>query len=106
MNLLEELAKTAREPVKAGELRRAKDFYLGQMDLGLENSMNQMLWAGESALTLDKCRDPHEVMRAVEKVTANDLKRVAKNIFKTDSLNLAAVGPSLPEKEFEKLLSF
>jgi len=44
----------------------------------------------------------------VERVTADDLKRVAIDIFRTDSLNLAVVGPQGGrfEKNIKKLLSF
>ena len=95
-----------REPVKADELRRAKDFYLGQLDLGLENSMNHMLWVGENIVTLDKCRTPEEVTLRVEAVTPEDIRRVARDLFKTSALNLAMVGPAQSEKEFVDLLSF
>ena len=104
--ILKELGKVTREPVSDGELRRAKDFYLGQLDLGLENSMNQMLWVGENLVTLDKCRTPEEVVTSVEAVTPDDLKRVAATLFKTQTLNLAMVGPEQSEKEFSELLSF
>ncbi len=106
--ILEELDKVAQKPVKDDELRRAKDFYLGQMMLGLENSMNLMLWIGEGLVTLDRCRTPEEVAREVSKVSASDLKRVATNIFRASALNLAIVGPhgeSL-EKSLSKILSF
>ncbi len=106
--ILGELSKTARVAVGRDELKRAKEFYLGQMDLGLENSMNQMLWAGEGVVSLDRCKTPEEVTRQVERVTADDLKRVAGDIFRTDSLNLAVVGPqgSRLEKNIKKLLLF
>ena len=104
--ILKELAKTARELVPSEEMRRAKDFYLGQLDLGLENSMNQMLWVGENIVTLDKYRTPEEVTQQVEKVTAEDLRRVAETVFKTNSLNLAMVGPVKSDKELESLLHF
>jgi len=104
--ILKELEKVTSEPVSADELRRAQDFYLGQLDLGLENSMNQMLWAGESVVTLDRCRTPEEVTRAVEAVSAEDIRRVAQSLFKTSSLNLAVVGPPKSDKEFNDLLHF
>jgi predicted Zn-dependent peptidase len=104
--ILKELMKLAREPVTADELRRAKDFYLGQFDLGLENSMNQMLWLGEDALTLGRLRAQDEVRLKTEAVTSSDIHRVARDLFKTASLNLAVVGPSKSEKEFGDLLHF
>jgi predicted Zn-dependent peptidase len=106
--ILCELKRTAREPVGEAELRRSKEFYLGQMDLGLENSMNTMLWAGESVMSLGRVRAPQEVAAAVEKVTAEDLRRVAETIFKTEALTLAVVGPSRGslERDLAKHLSF
>ncbi len=99
--ILKELGRVRRELLKADELKRAKEFYLGQLDLGLENSMNQMLWAGESAVSLGRLRSPEEVARGIEKVTAKDLRRVAKELFNTKSLNLAVVGPRSDKLENE-----
>ena len=104
--ILKELDKVTRESVPEDELRRAKDFYLGQMDLGLENSMNQMLWVGENIMTLGRCRTPEEVKERVEQVTPDDLRRVARELFRTNSLNLAMVGPGRSEKDLDALLRF
>jgi predicted Zn-dependent peptidase len=104
--ILKEMEKISREPVSADELRRAKDFYLGQLDLGLENSMNQMLWVGENVVTLDKCRTQEEVSAQAEKVTPDDIRRVAAELFKTPQLNLALVGPEQSARELQEMLSF
>lgn len=106
--ILRELQRTVNEPVGEAELRRSKEFYLGQMDLGLENSMNTMLWAGESVMNLGRVRSPQEVIAAVEKVTAEDIQRVAKTIFTTKSLTLAVVGPAGDnlQDDLAKRLSF
>lgn len=103
--ILKELSKITRETVSPEELRRAKDFYLGQLELGLENSMNQMLWAGENAVTLNRCRSTEEILERVEKVTPEDIRSVAKQLFKDESLNMALVGPKQSEKEFGSLLT-
>jgi predicted Zn-dependent peptidase len=102
--ILKELEKISKEPVPAQELRRAKDFYLGQLDLGLENSMNHMLWVGENIVTLDKHRTSGEITERVEQVGPEDLQRVAQNLFKTNSLNLAMVGLIESEKQFHDVL--
>ena len=91
--IMKELEKTAKDPVRSDELKRAKEFYRGQLDLSLENSMNNMLWAGESMVTLGRCRTAREVTGLVEQVTAGDLKRVAENLFKNRAFRLAIVGP-------------
>ena len=104
--ILAELERVTREPVKADELGRAQEFYLGQFELGLENSMSQMLWNGENLMSLGHLRDPEEIVKKVRKVTAEDVIRVASGIFKTTALNLAMVGPSLSEKDYSAILAF
>ncbi len=97
--ILKELDKTTRESVGSEELTRAKEFYLGQLDLGLESSMSLMLWVGESAVCFDKYRTAEEVIKKVEKITAEDLQRVAGEIFSAHSLNLAVLGPKVDHLE-------
>ena len=104
--ILKELERIAREPVKADELTRAREFYLGQFELGLESSMSQMLWNGENLMTLGHLRSTEEIIQNVRKVSTDDLLRVAASLFKTSSLNLAMVGPSLSEKDYTPILSF
>ena len=105
--ILKELLKMMETPVLKDELKRAKDFYLGQLDLSLESSMNQMLWAGESIVSSGKRQTYDQVSTEVEKVSPDNLKRVAKSIFKSRSMCLAAVGPKASdlEKEFSRFLS-
>lgn len=105
--ILNELKKAAEKSASDDELKRSKEFYLGQLDLSLENSMNQMLWAGESITSSGKRHSYEEVQTAVEKVGPDDLKRVAKEIFQAKALHLAVVGPTAPslEKDFSHFLS-
>ena len=107
--IVKELEKIAETPPKEDELERSKEFYLGQMDLSLENGMNNMLWAGESAVTLGRCRTPEETIRRVEAVTAASLSRVARELFKAHPAYLTIVGPGIGNAErrsLENLLSF
>ena len=91
--ILKELRRVTEEPVDPRELDRAKEYYLGQLELGLESSMDAMLWAGESLVCLGRYRTPEEVMRGVKKVSAVDVRRAACTLFKTQSFHLAAIGP-------------
>ncbi|OGW82533.1 MAG: hypothetical protein A3C47_04165 [Omnitrophica bacterium RIFCSPHIGHO2_02_FULL_51_18] len=105
--ILSELKKITREPPPKDELRRAKEFYTGQMELGLESAMSHMLWVGESMVCLGRCKTPGEVLERVAKITSGDIRRVARGIFKSDRCYLAAVGPRVDkmQKNFSKLLS-
>jgi predicted Zn-dependent peptidase len=70
--------------------------------------MSQMLWVGESLVRLGRCRTLQEVLDGVSKVGPEDLRRVAGEIFKNRSLNLAVIGPRIEEleKDFRGALAF
>lgn len=103
--ILKELDRVRREAPGEDELMRSKEFYLGQLELGLENSMNNMLWVGDSVVTLGRVRTPGEVVQAVERVTPDDLRRVAKDLIRTEALNLCVVGPGADEKDLRSRLA-
>lgn len=103
--IIQELGKAAKTFVREDELTRAKEFYLGQLDLGLESTMNQMLWVGDSVNSLGRIKTYEEVMQAVQKVTLERIQEMAKQVFKIERLNLAVVGPKPEslEKSFKNL---
>ncbi len=96
--ILKELYKTRSTLVTLDELRRAKEFYLGQLELMMEDTLDQMLWIGESTAALDKVYTLNEIIKGVRKSTRQDLKIVAGDIFKKEKLNVALIGP-LKEQE-------
>ncbi|MDD5724917.1 MAG: pitrilysin family protein [Candidatus Omnitrophica bacterium] len=99
--VLRELEKVKKNLVSEGEFRRAKDFYLGQLSLALEDTMEDMLWMGESVSCLDKVFSFSQVAQAVKNVSRGDLRLLAGSIFKPGLLNLALIGP--PAKD-EKMI--
>ena len=88
-----ELARIRRGRVGAAELRRAKDYYAGQLAIGLEDTMDQMLWMGEQAVTVGRVARPQQLLAYVARVTPRDIQRVARHLFVTQKLHLAVVGP-------------
>ncbi len=104
--ILKELEKIKHNGAQKDEFTRAKDYYLGQVLLGLEDTLDHMLWIGESLISLGKTRNLHDVVREVKKVKLSDIARVARDIFRPERYNLAVVGPITgpQEKELHKLL--
>lgn len=96
--ILRELEKTKKSAVSAGELKRAKEFYLGQLLLALEDTLDHMLWIGEATAALDKTYNLKEVMKEVNKISLEDIREVAGSVFKEERLSLAVIGP-LQDKE-------
>ncbi|MBI4398370.1 MAG: insulinase family protein [Candidatus Omnitrophica bacterium] len=90
--ILRELDKIRKKPVSDDELRRAKDYFLGQFYMGLEDTLDQMSWLGERALYLKDTPDPFQIRREIEKVSPEDITKTARDIFKNEHLNLALIG--------------
>jgi len=99
-----ELARAAAKPPSAGEVRRAKDYAIGQMRLALESTSNQMMWASEHLLGFGKIFEPDEVVRRVHKVTAAEVQAIARDLFRASRLRLAVIGPAKDAKGIEREL--
>jgi len=97
--ILEELGKVKDKLVNSDEFRRAKEFYLGQLMLALEDTLDHMFWIGESTTSLDKTYTLDEIIKEVNKVRREDIRKVARYIFKEKSLNLALIGPLKASQE-------
>lgn len=97
--VLAELRKIKEEGVTADEFKRARDFYLGQVLMGLEDSMDHMLWIGESTITRDRMKTLEEIVEKVNRVTMADLKRVAQEILNPRHYNFAVVGPTTDDQQ-------
>jgi predicted Zn-dependent peptidase len=97
--ILQELEKIKDKLVSSDEFRRAKDFYVGQLMLALEDTLDHMLWIGESTVTLDKIYTLADIIREVSRVGREDIRSVAKDVLKEESLNLALIGPLKDKQE-------
>ena len=102
--IIAELARVRRVPIATAELQRAKDYYAGQLLMGLEDTMDHMLWMGEQAATVGRVAQPEVLLRHLAKVTARDLQRVARRLFLTERLHLVVGGP-IAESEASRLAS-
>ena len=96
--IAKELVRIRRERVSAAELRRAKEFYRGQLLMGLEDTMEHMLWMGEQALTVGRIGAPQDLIHAIERVTPRQIQEAARLLFVAERTFLAVVGPVSHEK--------
>ncbi len=91
--ILQQLRELKKNKVGREELMRAKEYYVGQLLLALEDTADHMLWLGENVASLNKFLRPEEIIRRVKEVEPDDLKRLANKILQERSLNLALIGP-------------
>ncbi|MBI4597988.1 MAG: insulinase family protein [Candidatus Omnitrophica bacterium] len=91
--IMTELSRIRRTPIGPTELRRAKDYYAGQLLMGLEDTMDHMLWMGEQAAMVGRVAQPEKLLAHLEQVTARDIQRVARHLFTTPKIHLVVGGP-------------
>jgi predicted Zn-dependent peptidase len=103
--ILKEFRKISEIEISAEELKKAKDNIKGKLALSLETSDAQAsFYAGQEILE-KKILTQEEIFQEIDKVSTNDILKVAKDIFKPEKLNLALIGPFDDKAEFEKLLN-
>jgi predicted Zn-dependent peptidase len=91
--ILAELARLRDSEVPADELAKAKAYLSGGLELRMDDTRHLASWIGgqealhERVLTLD------EALAAVAAVSADDVRRVARELFRDDRLRLAVVAP-------------
>jgi predicted Zn-dependent peptidase len=86
------------------ELRRARDYVIGQIDLSLESTENQMMWLAEQLLGYGRTIPPSEIKQRLSDITASDVRAVARDFFRPERLTLALVSPLKRAGGFAKFL--
>lgn len=77
-----EVKRLSNEGVSDEELHRAKEYMVGTLNLGLESSDDfASFYGGQEVNNLDR-ESPQEKQKRIRSVTKNDVKRVAKSLFK------------------------
>lgn len=102
--ILQEYKKIATEKVTEKELQRAKDYIKGKSVMGLESSDEVAMFFIAQEIRKQKILTIQEIFQRIDKVTSSDILRVAKDIFRTDKLNLAVIGPHKNQAKLEALL--
>jgi len=104
--ILDEFKKVKTEKISAEEIKRAKDYLKGRTNIALESSDAVASFVANQEMDTGKILTPEEKFAKINAVTADDLQRVANNIFVNHKLNLALIGPFRNKKAFEKVLKF
>ncbi len=92
--------------IKDSELKKAKDYLRGTLSLSLDATDNQSSFYANQEVMGQTILTPEEKLKLIDKVSINDIKKVAEDIFKNKKLNLAVIGPLGQEerKRLEKIL--
>jgi len=101
---LAELRRLREKPPGAAELRRARDYLIGQLELSLESTESQMNWVGEQLLGFDHIIPPDEIKARLHEIRPGDIRRVANDFFRPERLCLSLVSPLKNDRDLRKLL--
>jgi len=91
--VVEELRGLTRTPVPGEELQRAKDHLKGSCVLGLESTTSRMSQLAQCEMYFGRQVPLSETLAGIDRVAADDLQRVATDLFREGALAATLVGP-------------
>jgi predicted Zn-dependent peptidase len=94
---VDELRTMKNTLVPDAELRRAKDHLKGSLMLSLENTASRMSHLARQEIYFDRHFGLDETLAGVERVSSDDVQRVARDLFANGSLAATVLGPSPAE---------
>lgn len=100
-----ELKKIRRGALDKRELDKAKAYLKGTLTLTLETSDRVAEHAATSVINLGSVRTLDEDIAGIDAVKIEDVQRVAKDLFRSEKLNLAIIGPHTDSKKLLPLLT-
>lgn len=105
--MIEEYQKvrSSKFGVQSSELKKAKEFSKGHIVLEFEDSRSVASFYAVQELLEKKIDNPDEVLDKIDKVTLEDIERVAKKYLVSKTLNLAIIGNITDGQKFENLLA-
>ncbi|MHB8613390.1 MAG: M16 family metallopeptidase [Candidatus Dormibacteraceae bacterium] len=98
-----ELRRLCDEDVIAEELARAKEFTKGRLRLELETTNGVAFWLTYQELLLGEIKTIDEELGLVDAVSAEDIKRVASDIF-SGPIQMAVIGPFASDARFRSAI--
>ncbi len=104
--MLVECQKMAQEPVTQKELHTAKEYLKGRMLMDLETSDDILQFFAFQQLLEPGIRTPDELLARLDVITAEDILRVAQEIFVPGNVYFGMIGnsPTGVSKEVKKLV--
>lgn len=101
--ILKELSDIKKNGIKPDELSRAKEYIKGTMVLSLESSNSRMNYIAKSVYYYDKIVSVDDVIAKIDRVTNDDIIRLAGRHFSDDLMNLVVIADmdELPVKRIK-----
>ena len=90
--IVEEIRGVKQTPVPQAELQRSKDHLKGSLMLSLENTASRMSHLARQEIYFDRQFGLDETLLGIERVTTDDVQRVASDLFRNGSVAATVLG--------------
>ncbi|RLD09682.1 MAG: insulinase family protein [Chlamydiae bacterium] len=97
--VLKNCVNIAEKGIKKTELKHAKEYLNGIMALTMEHTTEFMIWLGRNSLTESDFLTIEQLIEKTNDVTADDVQRIARKVFKNNRLNIALIADNIDNKE-------
>ena len=102
--ILRELVSLRDETVAEDELNKAKAYLSGGLELRMEETRHLAAWIGGQEALHDRVLTIDEALAAIARVTADDVTRLARQLFRNEALRMAVVAPGRSLRGLDKHL--
>jgi len=101
-----EIADIKKNGVVSAELTKAKEYMKGKLALSLEDSLEIASFHARQTMFRKKSISQRELISAVNRVTTEEIKRIAEQILNPKNAQLVTISPFGAIKHFAKHLDF
>ena len=101
--ILKEYRKIKRDGVSKSELKKAKDYLKGKMNILLESSDAKASFFATQEILEKRILTPDQIFKRINRVSQNEILNLAREIFRPEKLNLALIGSKEIKKEILKI---
>jgi len=103
--IMREFERLTVSKISPSELRRSRDYALGQIDLALENTEHHMMWLGEQLIGSGRLISIEEARNQITCVDAESIRSAARDFFRPERCALAVVSPIRSDSVLRKALN-
>ncbi len=93
LNTFDELEKLSNSDLTLQEIDSAKEQLKGSLVLGLENTSHRMNRLAKHELLIDRYIGVDETIEEIDKVTIEQVRLLARELFKPDNYQVTVLGP-------------
>lgn len=98
-----EIQRLTTELVSDKELKKTKEFIIGNTQMGLEATDELAYYYGKRSVLGLPLQTPKDFTKKIQLISSKDIRRVAKKICKPERLNVAIIGPHKEKDTIEFL---